>query len=88
MNSLVVADETKVHVKTKKEQPRMSGQLWTDDEEQRLIDLYESGCTYKKITKEMERSRLAVKARLSKLGLIQFDIKKALEKSRRRRRAG
>ena len=49
------------------------GKPWTEQEEQHLLEMYDSGCSVKSISNDLKRSSGAVKARLIKLGRIETD---------------
>ncbi len=52
----------------KKTRPRNAGKPWTDLEEEKLLDEYDSGMTTSAIAKEHGRSRGAIESRLADLG--------------------
>lgn len=54
----------------KKSLPRNAGKPWTDVEEGKLLDEFESGMTTVAIAKEHGRSRGAIESRLANLGKI------------------
>lgn len=54
----------------KKSQPRNAGKPWTDIEEEKLLDEFDSGMTTSIIAKEHGRSKGAIESRLSDLGKI------------------
>ena len=62
----------------KKIAPRNAGKPWTEMEEEKLLDEFESGMTSSAIAKEHGRSRGAIESRLVALGKIEstyFDRK-------------
>ena len=54
----------------KKSLPRNAGKPWTDIEEEKLLDEFDSGMTTSAIAKEHGRSRGAIESRLADLGKI------------------
>ena len=54
----------------KKNQPRNAGSPWTDIEEEKLLDEFDSGMTITAIAKEHGRSKGAIESKLAKLGII------------------
>ena len=56
--------------KPKKTMPENTGKPWTNEEENRLKDLYNSGLSKKEIANELSRSQGSVSSRLARLGLI------------------
>ena len=54
----------------KKSLPRNAGKPWTDIEEEKLLDEFDSGMTTSVIAKEHGRSRGAIESRLVDLGKI------------------
>ena len=60
----------------KQQQRENQGKPWTREEEERLIEMYKDGSTLKAMSAELRRSRGAVKARLSRLGLDDTDTAK------------
>ena len=63
---LAVEGLQKLHKTTKRKSSahRMTGQAWVSEEEQRLIERFESKVDVKEIAKEFERSEGAIWARL------------------------
>lgn len=55
---------------TQKDQPENAGRPWSDEEEARLGQAFESGKTVLDLAHEHKRSRIAIEARLVKLGKI------------------
>ncbi len=55
---------------TQKNQPENAGRPWSDEEEARLGQAFESGKTVLDLAQEHKRSRIAIEARLVKLGKI------------------
>jgi len=55
---------------TQKDQPENAGRPWTDEEEAQLSQAFESGHSVLDLAKEHKRSRIAIEARLVKLGKI------------------
>jgi hypothetical protein len=53
-----------------KSQPENAGRPWSDEEEARLGKAFESGRTVLDLAQEHKRSRIAIEARLVKLGKI------------------
>ena len=53
-----------------KNQPEKAGRPWSDEEEARLGKAFESGKTVLDLAQEHKRSRIAIEARLVKLGKI------------------
>jgi hypothetical protein len=53
----------------KKERPQ-AGKVWTDDEDQRLISLFDEGVAAEEIGKHLGRGTFAVQVRLHKLGKV------------------
>ncbi len=53
-----------------KNQPENAGRPWSDEEEARLGKAFESGKTVLDLAQEHKRSRIAIEARLVKLGKI------------------
>jgi len=54
----------------KKNLPRNAGKPWTDIEEEKLLDEFDSGMTTSAIAKEHGRSKGAIESRLADLGKI------------------
>lgn len=54
----------------KKNLPRNAGKPWTEIEEEKLLDEFDSGMTTSAIAKEHGRSRGAIESRLADLGKI------------------
>ena len=54
----------------KKNLPRNAGKPWTDIEEEKLLDEFDSGMTTSAIAKEHCRSKGAIESRLADLGKI------------------
>lgn len=54
----------------KKNLPRNAGKPWTELEEEKLLDEFDSGMTIAAIAKEHGRSRGAIESRLADLGKI------------------
>ena len=57
-------------ISKKKSLPRNAGKPWTDIEEEKLLDEFDSGMTTSAIAKEHGRSRGAIESRLADLGKI------------------
>jgi hypothetical protein len=55
---------------TQKNQPENAGRPWSDEEEAQLGKAFESGKTIFDLAQEHKRSRIAIEARLVKLGKI------------------
>jgi hypothetical protein len=55
---------------TNKNQPENAGRPWSDEEETQLGKAFESGKTVLDLAQEHKRSRIAIEARLVKLGKI------------------
>jgi hypothetical protein len=55
---------------TQKNQPENAGRPWSDEEETQLGQAFESGKTILDLAQEHKRSRIAIEARLVKLGKI------------------
>jgi hypothetical protein len=55
---------------TRKNQPENAGRPWSDEEEAQLGQAFESGKTILDLAQEHKRSRIAIEARLVKLGKI------------------
>ncbi len=55
---------------TQKNQPENAGRPWSDEEEAQLGQAFESGKTVLDLAQEHKRSRIAIEARLVKLGKI------------------
>ena len=55
---------------TQKNQPENAGRPWSDEEEMQLGQAFESGKTVLDLAQEHKRSRIAIEARLVKLGKI------------------
>jgi hypothetical protein len=55
---------------TQKDQPENAGRPWSDEEEAQLGRAFESGKTILDLAQEHKRSRIAIEARLVKLGKI------------------
>jgi hypothetical protein len=53
----------------KKERP-LAGKVWTDDEDQRLISLFDDGISAEEIGRHLGRGTFAVQVRLHKLGKV------------------
>jgi hypothetical protein len=53
----------------KKERPQ-AGKVWTDDEDQRLISLFDEGVSAEDIGSQLGRGKFAVQVRLHKLGRV------------------
>lgn len=56
--------------KPKKNTPEKAGKPWTNEEEKRLRELYNSGLTKKEISSELCRTTGSISSRLARLGLI------------------
>lgn len=54
----------------RKDLPRNAGKPWTDIEEEKLLDEFDSGMTISAIAKEHGRSKGAIESRLVNLGKI------------------
>ncbi len=59
--------------KPKKNLPENAGKPWSDELDQRLKDVYNSGISVKEIAKEMGRTTGSISSRLVKLGLVIID---------------
>ena len=53
--------------------PQNSRKAWLPKEERKLVKVFESGATAKKIAEQLQRSEGGIRARLVKLGLIEYD---------------
>jgi len=58
------------HSATQKNQPENAGRPWSDEEELQLGKAFESGKSILDLAQEHKRSRIAIEARLVKLGKI------------------
>ena len=56
--------------KTKRNLPDNAGKPWTNEEEKRLRELYNSGLSKKEIANELCRTTGSISSRLARLGLI------------------
>ena len=56
--------------KPKKNMPEKAGKPWTNEEEKRLRELYNSGLSKKEISSELCRTAGSISSRLARLGLI------------------
>ena len=56
--------------KPKRPQPENAGKPWTDEDEEVLCRMFDTGCTKKEICNHFQRSRGAIEARLIRLGKI------------------
>lgn len=56
--------------KPKKNMPEKAGKPWTNEEEKRLRELYNSGLSKKEISSELCRTTGSISSRLARLGLI------------------
>ncbi len=54
----------------KKNPPRNAGSPWTDVEEEKLLDEFDSGMTITAIANEHGRSKGAIESKLAKLGVV------------------
>ena len=50
--------------------PENAGKAWTEEDDNQLINNYDSGKSYKEISEEHKRTEGAIKSRLLKLGKI------------------
>lgn len=57
--------------KPKKNMPQNAGKPWTKEDEDLLVDLYQSGATKKDICKTLQRTATGIAARLVHLGIIE-----------------
>ena len=57
--------------KQKRPQPENAGKPWTQEDEEILCRMFDTGCTRKEICNHFQRSQGAIAARLVKLGKIQ-----------------
>ena len=55
--------------KAKKKHPENAGKPWTDEEENRLRELYNSGVSKKEISSQLCRTTGSISSRLARLGL-------------------
>ncbi len=55
----------------RRERPRRSGQPWSDDEDQRLGEMFARGGEMRALAAVFERSEGSIKARLAHLGLVE-----------------
>ena len=58
-------------LKLRREQPPNAGKAWSADDDSRLAASFDAGHDLKHMAQEMGRSRVAVEARLVKLGKIE-----------------
>jgi hypothetical protein len=70
IQALVNPARTEGHSATQKDQPENAGRPWSDEEEAQLGQAFESGKSVLDLAKEHKRSRIAIEARLVKLGKI------------------
>ena len=57
-------------MKHQKNMPEKAGKPWTNEEEKRLRELYNSGLSKKEISSELCRTTGSISSRLARLGLI------------------
>ncbi len=57
--------------KARREPPANAGKAWTGEEDDRLVAAFDAGRELKQMALELGRSRVAVEARLVKLGKIE-----------------
>ena len=70
IQSLVNPARTGERSAPQKDQPENAGRPWSDEEEAQLGQAFESGKNILDLAKEHKRSRIAIEARLVKLGKI------------------
>jgi hypothetical protein len=70
IQALVNPARTEGRSATQKDQPENAGRPWSDEEEAQLGQAFESGKSVLDLAKEHKRSRIAIEARLVKLGKI------------------
>ncbi|HXX09884.1 MAG TPA: hypothetical protein VEK05_00080 [Burkholderiales bacterium] len=63
-------NQTRERSAAQKNQPENSGRPWSDEEEAQLGTAFDSGMTILDLAREHKRSRIAIEARLVKLGKI------------------
>ena len=56
--------------KPKRPQPENAGKPWTEEDEEILSRMFDTGCTKKEICNHFQRSQWAIAARLVRLGKI------------------
>jgi len=70
VQSLTNSAQSEERNATQKAQPQNAGRPWSDEEEAQLGQAFESGKTILDLAQEHKRSRIAIEARLVKLGKI------------------
>lgn len=63
---------------SKKNQLPNHGKAWTNEEEQRMIELFKNGVSIYEIAKVHQRSKGSIELRLIKLGLLEETVRSAI----------
>lgn len=62
--------ELEKHAKSKRLLPENAGKPWTEDDEQKLCQMFDDGCSTKEISTVFKRTQGAISSRLVRLGKI------------------